>query len=113
MVDSLPEFLKQTFINWSNCFASNFKVPPCIQSNFLWYNKHILIGNKPVYLSSFSDKKVNFINNLLDCLEYFKSWNVLIIKPAYLSSSSDKIVNFMNNLLDYLRNFKSCNVLKK
>ena len=113
MVDSLPEFLKQTFINWSNCFASNFKVPPCIQSNFLWYNKHILIGNKPVYLSSFSGKKVNIINSSLDCLEYFKSWNVLIIKPVYLSSSSDKNVNFIKNLLDYLRNFKSCNVFKK
>ena len=36
-----------------------------LASNFLWYNKHILINNKPVYLSSFSDKNVNFINNLL------------------------------------------------
>ena len=74
---------------------------------------NILIGNKPVYLSSFSGKNVNIINSSLDCLEYFKSWNVLIIKPVYLSSSSDKNVNFINNLLDYLRNFKSCNVFKK
>ena len=39
-----------------------------LASNFFWYNKHILINNKPVYLSSFSDKNVNFINNLLDLL---------------------------------------------
>ena len=32
----------------------------------LWYNKHILINNKPIYLSPFSDKNVNFIKNLLD-----------------------------------------------
>ena len=34
--------------------------------------KYILLDNKPVYLSSFSDKNVNFINNLLDCLGNFK-----------------------------------------
>ena len=39
-----------------------------LASNFLWYNKHILIDHKPVYLSSFSDKNINFINNLLDFL---------------------------------------------
>ena len=77
LVDSFPEFYKQIFINWSNYFVSNSEVPPCIQSNFLWYNKYIIIDNKPVYLSSFSDKNVNFINNLLDCLGNFKSWNIL------------------------------------
>ena len=80
LVDNFPEFYKQVFINWSNYFVSNFKVPSCIQSNVLWYNKHILIDNKPVYLSSFSNKIVNFINNLLDCLGNFKSQNVLKTK---------------------------------
>ena len=77
LVDSFPEFYKQIFINWSNYFVSNSKVLSCIQSSFLWYSKHILIDNKPAYLLSFSDKNVNFINNLLDCSENFKSWNVL------------------------------------
>ena len=77
LVGSFPEFCKQIFINWSNYFVSNFEVPSCIQSNFLWYNKYTLIDNKPVYISSFSDKNVNLINNLLDCLGNLKSWNVL------------------------------------
>ena len=67
VVDSFPEFYKQIFINWSNYPASNSEVTSCIQSNFLWYNKHILTDNKPVYLSPFSNKNVNYINNLLDC----------------------------------------------
>ena len=71
LFDSSPEFYKQIFFNWSIYFVSNSEVPSCIQSNFLWYNKHILIDNKPVYLSSFSDKNVNFINNLLDSLGNF------------------------------------------
>ena len=40
-------------------------------------SSHILIDNRPVYLSSFTDKNVNFVNNLLDCLGNLKSWNVL------------------------------------
>ena len=76
LVDSFPDFYKQIFINWSNYFVSNSEVPSCIQLNFFWYNKHILVDNKPVHLSSFSDKNVN-INNLLDCLDTLKSWNVL------------------------------------
>ena len=39
--------------------------------------QHILIDNKPVYLSQFSDKNVSFINNLLDCLGNVESRNVL------------------------------------
>ena len=76
LIDSFPEFYKQIFFNWSS-FISNSEFPSRIQSNFLWWNKHILINNKPVHLSSFSDKNVNFINNLLDCLGNFKPCNVL------------------------------------
>ena len=64
VVDSFLEFYIQIFINWSNYFVSK-------------YNKRILIDDKSVCLSSFSDKIVNFIKKLLDCLGNFKSWNVL------------------------------------
>ena len=77
LVDSFPEFYKQKLINWSNYFASNFEVPSCIQSNFLWYNKHLLIDNRPVYLQSSTGKNVNFPDNLLDDSGNFKSWNEL------------------------------------
>ena len=77
LFDSFPGFYKQIFINWSNYFVSNSEVVSCIQFNFLWYNKHVLIDNKTVYISSFYDKNINFINNLLDYLGNFKSWNVL------------------------------------
>ena len=74
LVDSFDVFYKQIFIKQSNYFVSNFEVPSFIQSNSLWYNNHILIDNKPVYLSSFSDKNVNYTNNLPDCLGNFKKW---------------------------------------
>ena len=46
----------------------------------LSFNFHILIDNEPVYLSTFSDKNVNFMNNLLVFLGNFKLWHVLKIE---------------------------------
>ena len=33
------------------------------------YSKHLFIDNKPVYMQSFADKNVNFLDNLRDSLE--------------------------------------------
>ena len=66
LVDSFPEFYKQILINWRIYFVSNSKVSSCIQSNYLRYNRHLLIDNRPVYLQSLADKNVNFLDNLLD-----------------------------------------------
>ena len=77
LTDNFPTFYKQILINWSSYFSSNSEVSSCIQFNYLWYNEHILIDNKPVYLSRFSDKNVNFLDNLIDCSGSFKSWTFL------------------------------------
>ena len=93
LVDSFPEFYKQILINWSPYFVSNSEVPSCIQSNYLWYNRHLLIDNKPVYLWSFADKNINFLGNLLDGLGNFKSWNKLEAEFK-LADANDKFHNF-------------------
>ena len=68
LVDSFPEFYKQIFINWSKSWNKSLLL--CFQFrssiHFLWYNKYILIDNKSAYLSSFSDKDVNCINNFFN-----------------------------------------------
>ena len=64
LIDTFPKFYKQILINLSAYFVSNSEVPSCIQSNFVWSNKHLLVDNRPVYLPSFADKNVNFLDNL-------------------------------------------------
>ena len=65
LAGNFPKFYKQILISWNNYIVYNYEVPSCIWSSFLWYNKHILFNNKPVYLSSVSDKNVNFMNDSL------------------------------------------------
>ena len=77
LADSFPEFYKQILTNWSTYFVSNSEVPSCIQPNYVWYNRHLLIDNRLVYLQSIADKNVNFLDNLLDGSGILKSWNEL------------------------------------
>ena len=50
LADNFQEFYKQILINCSTYFVSNSEVPSYIQPNFFRCNKHLLIGNRPVYL---------------------------------------------------------------
>ena len=54
VVKNFSKFDKEIFINWQKYLASTSDFPLCILSNFLWYNRNILINNKIVYHSSFS-----------------------------------------------------------
>ena len=44
-------------------------------SNFLWFNKHILIEKKSIFFRYFSDKGLNFVYQLFDKNGSVKSWS--------------------------------------
>ena len=44
-------------------------------SNFLWFNKHILIEKKSIFFRYFSDKGLNFVYQLFDNNGSVKSWS--------------------------------------
>ena len=115
LVNSFPELYKQILINWSTYFVSNSEVPSCIQSDYLWYNRHLLIDNRPVYLQSFADKNVNFLDNLLDGSGNFKSWKELKTEfnlPDYLYFSWMQLINSIPlNWRNIKNNCSSTNLL--
>ena len=51
------------------------KLPSCIISNFLWFNKHILIKKKSFFFRYFSDKGLNFVYQLFNNNGSVKSWS--------------------------------------
>ena len=54
-------------------FASS-ELPSYIPSNFLWFNKHILIEKKP-FFRYFSEKGLNFVYQLFDNNGNVISWS--------------------------------------
>ena len=52
-------------------------LPSTVACQFIWYNKHIQIGNKSIYLYNFSNRNLNFVGQFLDTDEKLKSWECL------------------------------------
>ena len=50
-------------------------MPSTVTRQFIWYNKHIQIGNKSIYLYNFSNRNLNFVGELFDTDG--KSWDCI------------------------------------
>ena len=74
LLTSFPVFYKNIFCYWSQHFTVFPDLPPCILSSFLWYNKDILISNKPVYFKHFSNNNLNYVTQLFDDMGNTKEW---------------------------------------
>ena len=48
-----PKFCKNILFQWSSSFSASSELPSCILSNFLWFNKHILIEKSPSFFVFF------------------------------------------------------------
>ena len=68
-----PKFYKEIFIRWGKHLSSPATLMSTVASQFIWYNKHIQIGNKSIYLHNFSSKNLNFVGQLFDTDRKLKS----------------------------------------
>ena len=66
LIRKMPEFYREILLNWSKFLSYDPYVPSTILSQYLWFNKHIKIGNNSAYFSHFSNHGINFIGNLVD-----------------------------------------------
>ena len=74
LLTSFSVFYKNIFRYWSQHFAVYPDLPSCILSSFLWYNKDILISNKPIYFKHFSNNNLNYVTQLFDDTGNTKEW---------------------------------------
>ena len=74
LLTSFPVFYKNIFRYWSQHFTVSPELPSCILSTFLWYNKDILISNKPIYFKHFSNNNLNYVTQLFDGTGNTKEW---------------------------------------
>ena len=94
LLTSFPVFYENLFRYWSQHFTVSPDLPPCILSSFLWYNKDILISNKPIYFKPFSNNNLNYITQLFDDTGNTKEW----VKLKQLNLNNNRKINLNNNL---------------
>ena len=74
LLTSFPVFFKNIFCYWSQHFTVSPELPSCILSTSLWYNKDILISNKPIYFKHFSNNNQNYVTQLFNDTGNTKEW---------------------------------------
>ena len=72
-----PKFYKDIFIGWGKHLSSPATLPSTVARQFIWYNKHIQIGNKNIYLYNFSNVNLNFVGQPFDTDGESKSWRCI------------------------------------
>ena len=72
LLTSFP--VKNIFRYWNQHFTVSPDLPSCILSSFLWYNKDILISNKPIYFKHLSNNNLNYVTELFDETGNTKEW---------------------------------------
>ena len=65
------------FCNWEKYLSTNPETPLRILSQYLWFNKFIIVDNSYVNFTNFSNKYINFVNDLVNENCNFKSWETL------------------------------------
>ena len=59
------------------------ELPSCILFTFLWYNKDILISNKPIYFKHFTYNNLNYVTRLFYNTRSTKEWGKLKYKFTF------------------------------
>ena len=73
-INDFPSFYLDIFCNWKKYFSTNPETPSCILSQYLWFNKFIIVDNSYVNFTNFSKKNINFVSDLVNENYNFKSW---------------------------------------
>ena len=60
------KFYKEIFIRWGKHLSSPATLPSTVVCQFIWFNKHIQIDNKTIYLYNFSNRNLNFDGQIFD-----------------------------------------------
>ena len=76
-INDFPSFYLGIFCNWKKYFSTNPETPSCILSQYLWFNKFIIVDNSYVNFTNFSTKSINFVSDLVNENCNFKSWETL------------------------------------
>ena len=67
-------FIKIYFATGANTLLFFQSFLPVFYPPFLWYNKDILISNKPIYFKRFSNNNLNYVTQLFDDTGNSKEW---------------------------------------
>ena len=65
-INDFPSFYQDIFCNWKRYFPTNPETASRILSQYLWFNKFIIVDNSHHNFNNFSSKNINFVSDLVN-----------------------------------------------
>ena len=75
-----PSFYKDILKLWSKYYSNQPSLPSTILSQYLRFNSFIKIDNEIVFHKKFSEKNINFVNDLIKENGKFKTWDQITLE---------------------------------
>ena len=76
-INDCPSFYLHIFCNRKKYFSTNPETPPCILSQYLWFDEFIIVDNSYLNFTNFLNKNIKFVSDLVNENCNFKSWETL------------------------------------
>ena len=76
-IKNFPFYYQEIFHKWCKYLTSPVSVTSTIMSQFLWYNKYILIDKQSFLFSAMSNNGLNYVGHLFDTRGEIKDWNTI------------------------------------
>ena len=76
-INDFWSFYLDIFCNWKKYFSTNPETSACILSQYLWFNKFIIVDNSCYNFTNLLNKNINFVSDLVNENCNFKSWETL------------------------------------
>ena len=102
-----PKFYEEILIRWGKYLSSPATLPSTVACQFIWYKKHVQVGNKSIYLYNFLNRNLNFIGQLFDTDEKLKSWDCVKHQFLLKNNMQFQLANYRNSTTALERNYKT------
>ena len=77
LIKNFPCCYQKVFCNWNKYLSSPVSVTSIIVSQFLWFNKHILIEKQSLLFPTMLNNGLNYVDQLFDNNGEIKDWKTI------------------------------------
>ena len=98
LTKSFPKYYREIISTWGSKYSCQTLVPFAILSQILLLNSQFQVGNKRVFFSSFSERNINFVGQMLKTDGIVKAWKQLQEKFGLANKLKFKWIQIIHSL---------------
>ena len=103
LIKNFPKYYRETINTWGSKFSCQALLSSATLSQFLWFSSQIQIGNRNVFVSSFSGQNIDFVGKLFKnrkCSKIMGTNSRRVWSSKYTEVEVDSTNSFFTKTMD-------------